>query len=225
MFFRQVWTIAAKDLRAEMRTKEALNASLSFSIVILVLFSFAFDPGSELVHDISGGLLWMVFSFAGALTLNRSFARELQNDCLDALLAAPIPAAALYLGKSLANYLLLVTVELISLPVFGLFYNVNWTKQLGSLLAVILLGAWALTAIGTMFSALTVNLRLREMMLPTLVYPLMIPALMAAMRLTTDLVAGTPIGPDTYVWMRMLIAFDVVFTSLAVVFVDTVLVG
>jgi heme exporter protein B len=140
-------------------------------------------------------------------------------------LAAPIPAAALYLGKSLANYLLLVTVELISLPVFGLFYNVNWTKQLGSLLAVILLGAWALTAIGTMFSALTVNLRLREMMLPTLVYPLMIPALMAAMRLTTDLVAGTPIGPDTYVWMRMLIAFDVVFTSLAVVFVDTVLVG
>jgi heme exporter protein B len=224
-FLRQALTIAGKDLRAELRTKEALNASLAFSMVILVLFSFAFDPDSEQVREISGGLLWLVFSFAGALTLNRSFARETQNDCLDGLLASPAPASALFLGKALANYVLLLAVELASLPVFGLFYNINWARQIWSLLLVIALGAWALTAIGTMFSALTVNLRLRELMLPVLVYPIMIPALMAAMRLTSDLVGGAPISGDNSMWLRMLVAFDVVFTSLAVVFVDTVLVG
>jgi heme exporter protein B len=224
-FLRQALTIAGKDLRAELRTKEALNASLAFSMVILVLFSFAFDPDSEQVREISGGLLWLVFSFAGALTLNRSFARETHNDCLDGLLASPAPASALFLGKALANYILLLAVELASLPVFGLFYNINWTRQIWSLLLVIALGAWALTAIGTMFSALTVNLRLRELMLPVLVYPIMIPALMAAMRLTSDLVGGSPISGDNSMWLRMLVAFDIVFTALAVVFVDTVLVG
>ena len=102
-FLRAAWTIAAKDLRSELRTKEALNASFAFSMVILVLFSFAFDPSEEL-PDIAGGLLWLVFSFAGALVLNRSFARELQNDCLDALIASPAPIAAIFLGKALANF-------------------------------------------------------------------------------------------------------------------------
>ena len=224
-FFRQALTIAAKDLRAELRTKEALNASLAFSIVILVLFSFAFDPDSETAREMSGGLLWVVFSFAGALALNRSFAREMQNDCLDALLASPVPPAALFVGKALANYALLLAVEFVSLPVFGLFYNIRWTGQFWSLLLVVLLGTWALTAIGTIFSALTVNLRLRELMLPVLVYPLMIPALMAAITLTTDLLSGTPLGPNNLLWVRLLVGFNLIFTALAVAFVDTVLVG
>src|SRR5258706_4502860 len=224
-FFRQVLTIAAKDLRAELRTKEALNASVAFAIVILVLFSFAFDPDSETAHELSGGLLWMVFSFAGALALNRSFAREMQNDCLDALLASPVSPAALFVGKALANYALLLTVEFVSLPVSGLFYNIRWAAQFWSLLLVVLLGTWALTAIGTIFSALTVNLRLRELMLPVLVYPLMIPALMAAITLTTDLLSGTPLGPSNLLWVRLLVGFNLIFTALAVVFVDTVLVG
>src|SRR5215813_12334825 len=152
MYFRQVWTIAAKDLRSEMRTKEALNASLAFSVVILVLFSFAFDQ-AESLEMLFGGLLWLVFSFAGALVLNRSFAREMQNDCLDALLAAPIPAAALFLGKALANYALLLAVEAVSLPVFGLFYDVHWARQFWPLVLVIGLGTWTMTVIGTMFSA------------------------------------------------------------------------
>jgi len=109
--------------------------------------------------------------------------------------------------------------------VFALFYDVRFTRQLGPLLLVILLGTWGMTVIGTMFSALTVNLRMREMMLPTLVYPLMIPALMAAMTLTTDLIAGTPLGPENLIWLRLLIGFDVIYTALAVVFIDIVLVG
>src|SRR5258707_10169733 len=103
-FIRQVLVIMAKDLRAELRTKEAINASLAFALVILLLFSFAFDPSAETTLEISGGLLWIVFAFAGTLVLNRSFAREVPNDCLDALVAAPLSAGALFMGKVLANF-------------------------------------------------------------------------------------------------------------------------
>src|SRR6478672_11178503 len=112
-FARLVFVIMAKDLRAELRTKEAINASLAFALVILIMFSFAFDPTEETTREISGGLLWIVFAFAGALILNRSFAREIPNDCLDALIAAPLPAAALFLGKALANLILLMAVEMV----------------------------------------------------------------------------------------------------------------
>jgi len=224
-FFRQVMVIAAKDLRAELRTKEAINGSLAFSLVILLLFSFAFDPTGDTTREISGGLLWIVFAFAGTLILNRSFARELPNDCLDALIAAPISGAALFLGKAIANYLLLLAMELVSLPIFGIFYNVRWTQRFPELLLVLLLGTWALTVLGTMTSALTVNIRLREVMLPVLVYPMMVPPMMAAMILTTDLLNGNPLGPGNMLWVRVLVGFDVVFTILGVTLIDTVLVG
>src|SRR6185437_17053698 len=139
---RQVLVVAAKDLRAELRTKEAVNASLAFALVILLMFSFAFDPEADTTREIAGGLLWIVFAFAGALILNRSFAREVPNDCLDALISAPIPGAALFLGKTIANFVLVLAVELVSLPVFGIFYSVDWTKQIWELLLVLLLGTW-----------------------------------------------------------------------------------
>jgi heme exporter protein B len=222
-FWRQTFTILQKDLRAELRSKEAINASLSFSLVILLLFSFAFPD--EVPTDISGGLLWMVFAFAGALILNRSFARELPNDCLDALIASPAPGSALFLGKSLANVLLLLAVEAVCFPVFGVFYNVRWARQFWPLVLVVLLGTWGITVIGTMFSALTVNLRLREVMLPLLVYPTLIPCLVAAMQVSTQLIGGDPLDSDSIVWTKFLIGFDVIFTSLALVLVEIILVG
>jgi heme exporter protein B len=208
-FLRQSWAVAAKDLKAEFRTKEAVNASLSFALVILLLFSFAFDPTAEQTREISGGLLWIVFVFAGALILNRSFARELANDCLDALVSSPLSGAALFLGKCVANLVLLTAVELVCLPVFGVFYNVRWTRQFWPLMLVIVLGTWGITVVGTMFSALTV----------------LIPALMAAIQLTTPLIAGQPLTGDLYNWLRLLIGFDVIFTALALGLIDTVLVG
>ncbi len=224
-FFRQTWVIARKDLRAELRTKEAINASLAFALVILVLFSFAFDPAEKETIEMSGGLLWIVFSFAGTLVLNRSFAREIPNDCLDALVAAPVSGASLFMGKALANFLLVIAVELVSLPVFGIFYNVHWTSHFWSLMLVLALGTWGLTVIGTIFSALTVNIRLRELMAPLLVYPMLIPALMSAMKLSMDLIAGKPLSAENEIWLRLLVAFDVIFTSLSLVLLETVLVG
>jgi len=224
-FLEQVMVITAKDLRAEMRTKEALNASFAFALVVLLLLSFAFDPTEETTREISGGLLWIVFTFAGTLVLNRSFARELPNDCLDALIAAPIPGPALFLGKALANFVLILAVELVALPVFGIFYNVRWTRQFWPLMLVLVLGTWGLTSIGTIFSALTVNIRLREVMLPLLVYPVLIPMLLGAMLLSAHLVAGEPITSEQAMWLKLLFGFDVIFTALSLVLMDTVLLG
>ena len=224
-FFGQALVITVKDLRAEIRTKEAINASFAFALVILVLFSFAFDPLEETTRDMSGGLLWIVFAFAGTLILNRSFARELPNDCLDALVAAPISGAALFLGKAVANYVLLLAVELVSLPVFGIFYNVHWTAQFWQLMLVLVLGTWGLTLIGTFCSALTVNIRLREVMLPMLTYPALVPVLMGSMQLTVVLMSGKPIGPETIAWLKLLVGFDVVFTAASLTLVEIVLVG
>src|SRR5688572_16804802 len=136
-FLRQSATIAWKDLRSEIRSKETWNASMSFAIVILLLFSFAFQSESEVIQEVSGGLLWLVFAFAGAIVVNRSFARDLQNDCLDALIATPIPGSALFLGKAIANFVILLVLELASLPIFGIFYNVDWTRQLGAFMMTI----------------------------------------------------------------------------------------
>ncbi|HLK18009.1 MAG TPA: heme exporter protein CcmB, partial [Bryobacteraceae bacterium] len=187
--------------------------------------SFAFDPGSEQTHEIAGGLLWLVFAFAGTLILNRSFARELVNDCLDALISSPASGAQLFLGKCLANYVLLLIVECVCLPIFVIFYDARWPRQFWLLFLVMLLGTWGITVIGTLFSAMTVNLRLRELMLPTLIYPMLIPALMGAIQLSTVLMAGEPLGADNLIWFKLLVGFDAIFTILAVALVEIVLVG
>jgi heme exporter protein B len=222
-FLRQTLAIAAKDLRSEIRGKEAVNASVSFALVILLLFSFAFDLEPEQTREIAAGLLWMVFAFAGTLILNRSFARELVNDCLDALLASPVSSAQLFFGKCLANYVLIIVVECISLPVFVIFYNVR-LQRLGLLFLVMLLGTWGITVIGTLFSAMTVNLRLRELMLPTLIYPMLIPALVGAIELSRVFINGGSLA-ENFIWFRILVAFNVIFTILSLALVDIVLVG
>jgi heme exporter protein B len=217
-------SIARKDLKTELRTKESLNASASFALVILVLFSFAFDLDRDSIYAISGGLLWLVYSFAGALIVNRSFARELPNDCLDVLIASPTPAWALFLGKAVAAFLLLLIVEAISLPIFGLFYNINWTGVFWPLLLVTALTTWGITVVGTAFSAVTVNVRLRELMLPVLLYPILIPLLIAAMGMTSGLLSGNLTTPDGAQYLRQLIAFGVIYTALSLYMIEFILV-
>lgn len=223
-----VLAIARKDLLSELRSKDAINASVSFALVILLIFSFAFEPTAPETQLIAGGLLWIAFAFAGALILNRSFAREIQNDCLDVLVASPAPGWALFLGKALASFVLLSIVELICLPVFGIFYNVRWTRAFWPLMLVLALGTWALTVLGVSFGAMTVNVRLRELMLPLMLYPALSPALMASMILTSALLSTDPavatLGGNNVAWLRLLIGFDIIFTALAVTLVEFVLV-
>lgn len=224
-----VWSaallIAGKDLRMELRSKDALNAAVAFSLAMLLLFSFAFDPDSDQAREIAGGLLWLVFTFAGTLLLNRSFTRELPNDCLESLLASPIPAVSLLFGKAVANWVLLLIVEFLCLPVFGIFYNISWTRQIRMLAVVLLLASWGIAVVGTVFGALTVNLRLREVMLPVLVYPILIPSLLAAILLSAHLIGGQPMNEDLDAWLRLLVGFDIIFSLLTAALADKVLVG
>ncbi|MBI1354512.1 MAG: heme ABC transporter permease CcmB [Acidobacteria bacterium] len=206
-----------------MRNREALNAAFAFALTVLLLFSFAFDPiVNPDARAMSGGLLWVVYAFAGILALNRSFARETANDCMSALAAAPISGAAIFAGKAFANGLLLLALELLSLPMFGVFYDVRWLARFPELALILALGATALTVIGTMFGAVTANSRLRELMLPVLVLPLALPALMACVKLTTLIFAGEPIG-DSFVWLKLLISFDVIFGLLGATLLEYVI--
>lgn len=221
----QSLAVARKDLAIEFRTKESLNAAAAFSIVILLLFSFAFDPGSEETQAISGGLLWLCFAFAGALIFNRGFARELPNECLDVLLASPLSAGSLVVGKAMTSAVLLLIVEAVSLCVFGFFYNVRWWIKPFELIGVFALATWGISIVGSVFGALTVNLRLRELMLPVVIYPLLIPLLIAAIELTNLSLGAQAAGDADYLWFRVLIVFDIIFTSLAVALAETILVN
>jgi heme exporter protein B len=222
--FAAALAIAKKDLRTELRTKESLNASVSFALVILVLFSLAFDIERDEFYAISGGLLWLVFSFAGALIVNRAFARELPNECLEVLISSPAPAWAIFLGKAVSVFLLLMIVELISLPIFGLFYNIRWMWVFGQIAPILMLATWGITVVGTGLSALTVNVRLRELMLPALLYPLLIPVLIASMQMTTALLSDGPTAGIDRSEMRLLVVFDVVYTALAFYLIEFILV-
>jgi heme exporter protein B len=220
--FSQALSVARKDLAIELRTKESLNSAGAFSVVILLLFSFAFDLSPEETREISGGLLWLCFSFAGALVFNRGFARELPNECLDALLSSPLSPASLIVGKALASAFLLLLVEAVSFFVFGIFYDTNWLKQPWSLLAVCVFATWGICIIGSVFGALTINLRLRELMLPVIIYPLLLPLLIAAIELTNIALTNQQFS---FMWLRVLLVFDIVFTCLAVALAEIILVN
>src|SRR5436309_1429154 len=153
---RQALSVAHKDLAIELRTKESLNAAGAFAVAILLLFSFVFDPFADMVRDMSGGLLWLVFSFSGALVFNRGFSRELPNECLDALLSSPLSPASLLLGKAAGIFVTLLAVELVSLGVFGIFYNTRWWLRPVELSAIFVLATWGISVIGAVFGALTV---------------------------------------------------------------------
>ncbi len=224
-FVRQSLSVARKDLAIELRTKESLNAAGAFAVTILLLFSFVFDPFADTMRDMAGGLLWLVFAFAGALVFNRGFARELPNECLDTLLASPLSPSSLMLGKAVAVFLLLLVVELVSLFVFGIFYDVRWWLRPAQLASVCALATWGISIVGAVFGALTVNLRLRELMLPVLIYPLLIPLLIGAIEVTNALLSNQPLTAYEWLWGRVLIVFDVIFTALALVLAETILVN
>jgi heme exporter protein B len=222
---RQALSVARKDLSIELRTKESLNASAAFAISILLLFSFAFDAVLTETNDLAAGLLWLVFAFAGALVFNRGFARELPNECLDALLASPLSAASLIIGKALANLAMLLIVEIVSLLVLGLFFNVHWMSHPLLLAILFVVATWGIALLGAVFGALTVNLRLRELMLPVIIYPVLVPLLIAAIEINITLFSTQPVGATDLQWGKMLVIFDVVFTALAVSLADTILVN
>lgn len=224
-FWGATFAILKKDLRAEFRTKEVFNSALVFALVVIVIFSMAFEPSSQEAATLSGGLLWIAFSFSAVLALGRTFAREVPNDCLLGLQLAPIPASAVYTGKLLGNMLFLFLLELLLLPIFAVFYNLRIWNQSGWLLLIVLLGSWGLAAVGTSFAAIATNVRMRELMLPVLLFPIEIPLLLSLVQGTTAIIQGGDSLGDAWIWLRMCFGFDVVFTTLSLYLFDYVIEG
>jgi heme exporter protein B len=220
IFLRCVLAHLRKDLQLEWRSRDAVTSMLFFSLLVVVVFSFAFDPTAAVSRQIAGGILWMVLLFASTMTLNQSWTREQRNNVLDAQRMAPAAAAALFLGKALANFLFVTAIELILAPLFIVFYNLHALGQGWLLLAVLPLGTWALVANGTFFAALGLRTRSRELMLPLVLFPISIPALMAMMQATTGILTGEI---DPGLWIRLLIVYDIVFTTVCLLLFDTLL--
>jgi heme exporter protein B len=206
-------TIFRKDLLAERRTKEVFTAILLFGFTVAVAFTFAFEPTAEEARAIAGGLLWLAFLFSAVLGLNRAFARETANDCLRGLRLVPADPGAIYLGKLFSNVLFMVAAELVLLPIFGVFFNLDLWARPGWLLLILLLGTWGLASLGTIFSAVSANTRMQELMLPLLLLPLTVPVLIAAIESTAILLSGRPIS-EAGLWFRLLAGFDIIFTVL-----------
>ena len=211
-----------KDLRLEWRSKDFLNGMLFFTLLVLVVFAIAFDPTSypTIARQISGGLLWVALLFASMTALNQSWSRELRNHVLDAHRLSPAPASAFFVGKAIANFLFVTVVEIVLSLVFVLFYNLHPLGDTWLLLLILPLGTWALVSNGTFFSALSLRTRNRELMLPIVLFPISIPALLAMINATTNVLTDdfTPA-----LWIKVLTVYDIVFTIACVLLFDTIL--
>ena len=210
---RAATTILLKEVRAEFRARELLNTTFVFALVVVVMFSFAFDPTAAESRRFGPGLLWIALLFAGSLMLQPSFAREHANDTLDALCLAPVSPFAILLGKILANVIFLGACEVLLLPIFAVFYNVALMPVIGRLVFVLALGTFGLAVTGTVFSAVAAQARMRELLLPLLLLPVLVPLLLAAVEATAGLLSDTPEMQTT--WIELLVGFDVMFLTVS----------
>jgi heme exporter protein B len=210
----------AKDIRLEWRSRDAINSMLFFSLLVVVIFSFAFDPNAEESREIAGGLIWVAFLFAAVVALNQTWARELRNQVLDAYRVSPAPASALFIAKALGNFLLVSLLEALMAPLFMIFYNLRVLGPAWQLIPVAILGTWALVVNGTFFAAMSLRTRSREIMLPLLLFPISIPAVQSMVEATRIILAG---DASARFWIVLLLTYDVVFTTACLALFETIL--
>jgi heme exporter protein B len=218
--FRSItFATLTKDIRLEWRSKDALNAMLFFSLLVVVIFSFSFDPNAEESRQIAGGLVWVAFLFSAVVALNQTWARELHNQVLDAYRVSPAPANSLFIAKVLGNFLLVSLLEALMAPLFTIFYNLRVLGSGWQLIPVAVLGTWALVVNGTFFAAVSLRTRSREIMLPLLLFPISIPAIQSMVEATRIILTGD--GSARF-WIVLLLTYDVVFTTACLALFETV---
>jgi len=208
--FAAAWIIARKDLAIEFRTRSAFMSAALLSLLAIVIFFFTWDATAVTPIDIAPGVMWVTFTFSGILGLHRSFGVEAQERAMDALLVAPVPREAIFLGKALANLVFVVGVQLVAIPAVALFYNLPIGETWLALTGLMLLASVGLVCIGTLFAGITANTRMAELLLPVLALPFFVPIVLPAAQATAQLLAGRPLS-DALSWLRILLAFDLVF--------------
>jgi len=207
IFLEQTLAILWKDIRCELRSKQTWMGMGMFALLVLVIFNFAFDLRVDNKSAIAPGALWVAFVFASLLGLGRTITAEREKGLMDRLLLCPVDRKAIYLAKLLGNLLFIGVVEVVALPVFAALFNV---PLFGALLPIVLLGTLGVATIGTLFSAMAAATHARELLLPVLVFPLIVPVVIGAVRATGDLMVASPNSPP---WLGLMTAFDIIFLS------------
>jgi heme exporter protein B len=220
-FLRAMGAVVWKDLSAELRSRELISAMLVFALLVILIFNFALDldPATRREPTITAGVLWVIFVFAGTLGLNRSMAVEKDRGCMDGLLLAPVDRSAIYFGKVLGNLVFMLMVEIIVLPIYSLLYNVNLFNP--GLLMVVLLGSIGYVAVGTLLAAMAVQARTRDILLPILLFPVVLPVILAAVKASTGYLDGLEMA-QIRPWLNLLVAYDIIFTAVAFMVFDYV---
>ena len=212
-YLRKVWAIVVKDIAAEFHTREMISAMLVFSVLVLLVFSFALDLRGALARAAAPGVLWAAVLFAGTLELSRSLLKEHQTGCIDGLVLAPVDPSAVFFGKALGNLIFMVVVEALLLPLFAALFDVPLLR--GGVLVIMVLGTVGYAAEGTLLAAIAVNTRAREVMLPILLLPLAFPMLIAAVQATAGVVEGAALA-QVGGWIRLLVVYDLVIVAVSV---------
>ncbi len=206
-FWRKAIAITRKDVLSEMRTKEVIFSVLVFTLLVIVTFNFAFETTQQTVELVAPGMLWVTFAFAGVLSLNRSFILEKEEGCLEGLMACPIDREAIYVGKMLGSLVFMLIIEGIALPIFAFLFNLVISLQL---IVITVLATVGFVAVGTLFSALAVNTKAREMVLPILFLPIVAPVIVSAVKASGLALSGGP-WSDLSSWLQIIAAFDAIF--------------
>lgn len=206
------WLVARKDLTIEFRTRTAFLSAAGLALLGLVVFYFAWDPTAVASIDMAPGVLWMIFTFAAMLGLQRSFGVEAAERAMDGLLVSPIDREAIYLGKAIANYVFVLAIQTVAIPAVALFYNLPLDRGIVVVFAVGMLAALGIVAVGTLFASMAVNTRLAELLLPMLSLPFFVPVVITAGQSTAKLLAGRPVA-EVAPWLKILVAFDIVFVT------------
>ena len=223
-YVRRAWIVLWKDALSERRSKESLNALVFFSILLLFVFQFALGPERARVEAALPGLLWLGFILSGLLAFGRTFLVERENDCWEGLVLTPGDKSAIYLGKLAGNVLQMIVVEAALLVLFAVFFGLDFTPTLPSLVAVLALGTLGLAAVGTLFGAITAQMRARELLFPVLLLPAVVPVLLASVSATQTVLAGEPLV-EAAAWLKLLAAADLVYLVVGVLTFEFVLEG
>lgn len=209
-FFTIIKWIVWKDLLSELRSRETISSMFFFALIVIFVFSFSFSMDQQAARELIAGIIWVAFAFTGMIGLGKSFAGELQNDCLEYLQGCPASKGALYLGKVIANFAFMFAVEVILFPMFIILFNLDVVEEVHILLVIFLMATVGLSSVGTLFSALTVQIRAREVMLPILLLPLVVPVMIAAVEATKGALVGDPLSLYRQ-WLELLAIFDLIF--------------
>lgn len=218
-YFRTIWAIVWKDLAAELRSRELLSAMLVFALLVILIFNFALELDARTRYSVTAGVLWVTFAFAGTLGLNRSMAMEKDRGCLDGLLLAPVDRSAIYFGKVVGNLIFMLLVEGFVLPVYSLLYNINLFNP--GLVGVILLGSLGYVVVGTLLASMAVQTRTRDVLLPILLFPVVIPVFIAAVKASAGYLQGLDMA-EIWPWLNLLIVYDLLFTAVSFMVFDYV---